>query len=287
MTHTAGSPRQKLVVIGNGMAAGRVLDELFARTPDRFDVTMFGAEPRVNYDRIMLSPVLAGEKQFDDIIVHHEDWYVRHHVDLRSGETVVAIDRAGRTVRADSGVVERYDALIIAIGSRPILIPIPGVDLPGVVTFRDLDDVNAMLAAAKKGGQAVVIGGGLLGLEAAAGLAAKGMKTTVVHLMPTLMERQLDPNAAYLLQRAIEKRGIEILTGANTSAILGADKVEAVRLEDGRTLPADLVVMAVGIRPHTALAKDAGLEVKRGIVVDDCLRTSDASIYAVGECVEH
>src|SRR6185369_8307107 len=171
--------------------------------------------------------------------------------------------------------------------SRPILIPVPGAELPGVVTFRDLDDVNAMLAAAQKGGHAVVIGGGLLGLEAAAGLAAKGMKTTIIHLMPTLMERQLDPNAAYLLRKAIEKRGIEVLTGANTNAILGKGKVEAVRLEDGRTLPADLVVMAVGIRPHTALAKDAGLEVKRGIVVDDCLRTSDASIYAVGECVEH
>ena len=147
---TAGSTRQKLVVIGNGMAAGRVLDELFARAPDRYDVTMFGAEPRVNYDRIMLSPVLAGEKRFDDIIVHNEDWYARHHVDLRRGETVVAIDRAARTVRTDSGAVERYDALIIAIGSRPILIPVPGAELPGVVTFRDLDDVNAMLAAAQK-----------------------------------------------------------------------------------------------------------------------------------------
>jgi nitrite reductase (NADH) large subunit len=269
------------------MAAGRVLDEFFVRAPERYDITMFGAEPRVNYDRIMLSPVLAGEKRFEDIIVHNDDWYARDQVDLRRGEIVVAIDRAARTVRTQSGVVERYDALIIAIGSRPILIPVPGVELPGVVTFRDLDDVNAMLAAAQKSGHAVVIGGGLLGLEAAAGLAAKGMKTTVVHLMPTLIERQLDPNAAYLLQKAIEKRGIEILTSANTNAILGDDKVKAVRLEDGRTLPADLVVMAVGIRPHTALAKEAGLEVKRGIVVDDCLRTSDPSIFAVGECVEH
>jgi nitrite reductase (NADH) large subunit len=281
------SARSKLVVLGNGMAAGRVLDELFARAPDRYDVTMFGAEPRVNYDRIMLSPVLAGEKRFDDIIVHSDDWYSKHNVDLRKGETVVAIDPAARTVRTQSGTVEGYDTLIVAVGSRPILIPVPGVELPGVVTFRDLDDVNAMLAAAQKGGNAVVIGGGLLGLEAAAGLAAKGMKTTVVHLMPTLMERQLDPNAAYLLQKAIEKRGIEILTSANTNAILGNDKVTAVRLEDGRTLPADLVVMAVGIRPHTALAKEAGLKVNRGIVVDDCLRTSDKNIFAIGECVEH
>ena len=287
MKQASGSKRPKLVVLGNGMAAGRVLDELFARTPDRYDVTIFGAEPRVNYDRIMLSPVLAGEKRFNDIIVHSDDWYARHHVDLRKGETVVAIDSAAQSVRTQSGVVERYDALVIAVGSRPILIPVPGVELPGVVTFRDLDDVNAMLAAAQRGGHAVVIGGGLLGLEAAAGLAAKGMKTTVVHLMPTLMERQLDPNAAYLLRKAIEKRGIEILTGANTNAILGDARATAVRLEDGRTLPADLVVMAVGIRPHTALAKDAGLKVNRGIVVDDFLRTSDKNIFAIGECVEH
>ncbi len=269
------------------MAAGRVLEELFARTPDRYDVTMFGAEPRVNYDRIMLSPVLAGEKAFDDIVVHNDDWYAKHNVDLRKGETVIAIDRAAKTVRTQSGLFESYDTLVIATGSRPILIPVPGADLPGVVTFRDLDDVNAMLDAAGRGGHAVVIGGGLLGLEAAAGLAAKGMDTTVVHLMPTLMERQLDPNAAYLLKKAIEKRGIEVLTEANTQAILGDGRVEAVRLQDGRNLPADLVVMAVGIRPHMALARDAGLEVKRGIVVDDYLRTSDESIYAIGECAEH
>ncbi|MPZ36449.1 MAG: nitrite reductase large subunit [Rhizobiales bacterium] len=287
MTQVSGPHRQKLVVLGNGMAAGRVLDELFARAPDLYDVTIFGAEPRVNYDRIMLSPVLAGEKSFGDIIVHDDDWYSRHRVDLRKGETVVAIDRAARVVRTQSGAVEHYDKLIVATGSKPILIPVPGAELLGVVTFRDLDDVNAMLAAAEKGGNVVVIGGGLLGLEAAAGLALKGMKTTVVHLMPTLMERQLDPNAAYLLQKAIEKRGIEVLTEANTNAILGDGRVEAVRLENGRTLRADLVVMAVGIRPNTALAKEAGLDVKRGVVVDDCLRTSDESIFAVGECVEH
>jgi nitrite reductase (NADH) large subunit len=287
MSQASDTRRQKLVVLGNGMAAGRVLEELFDRAPGRYDVTIFGAEPRVNYDRIMLSPVLAGEKKFDDIIVHDDAWYATHHVDLRRGETVVAIDRAAREVRTLSGAVQEYDALIIATGSRPILIPVPGAELPGVVTFRDLDDVNAMLAAAARGGNAVVIGGGLLGLEAAAGLAAKGMKTTVVHLMPTLMERQLDPSAAYLLQKAIEKRGITVLTEANTNAILGADKAEAVRLEDGRTLPADLVVMAVGIRPNTALAKEAGLAIKRGILVDDYMRTSDDNVFAVGECVEH
>src|SRR5215213_3500562 len=228
--------KKKLVVVGNGMAAGRVLEELFARAPDRYEVTIFGAEPRVNYDRIMLSPVLAGEKAFDDIVVHDETWYAKHNVDLRKGETVTVIDRAARSVRTQSGIVERYDDLLVATGSRPILIPVPGAELPGVVTFRDLDDVNAMLAAAERGGNAVVIGGGLLGLEAAAGLALKGTKTTVVHLMPTLMERQLDPSAAYLLQRAIEKRGIEILTSANTQAIIGDEAVRAVRLDDGRSL---------------------------------------------------
>jgi len=287
MSEASGLPKQKLVVLGNGMAAGRVLEELFARAPDRYAVTIFGAEPRVNYDRIMLSPVLSGEKEFNDIIVHNDDWYAQHKVDLRKGEPVVAIDRAARQVRTQSGKVETYDKLIVATGSKPILIPVPGAELPGVVTFRDLDDVNAMLAAAQSGGNAVVIGGGLLGLEAAAGLAIKGMKTTVVHLMPTLMERQLDPNAAYLLQKAIEKRGIEVLTEANTNAILGSTKAEAVRLQDGRVLPADLVVMAVGIRPNAALAKEAGLEVKRGLVVDDFMRTSDENIFAVGECVEH
>src|SRR3954470_24422950 len=287
MSQQSERRRRKLVVLGNGMAAGRTLEELFARAPDRYDITIFGAEPRVNYDRIMLSPVLAGDKAFDDILIHNDAWYAEHNIDLRRGETVIGIDRAARTIRTHSGAVESYDDLVIATGSRPILIPVPGAGLPGVVTFRDLDGVNAMLTAAGKGGNAVVIGGGLLGLEAAAGLAINGMKTTVVHLMPTLMERQLDPNAAYLLQKAIEKRGIEVLTEANTSAILGDTHVTGVHLDGGRTLPADLVVMAVGIRPNTLLAREAGLEVKRGIVVDDHLRTSDANIFAVGECVEH
>src|SRR5262245_46100126 len=182
-----GQKKKRLVVLGNGMAAGRVLEELFARAPDRYEVTIFGAEPRVNYDRIMLSPVLAGEKAFEDIIVHDDAWYAKHNVTLRRGEPVLAIDRAKRMVRTQAGAIHPYDELIVATGSKPILIPVPGAELPGVVTFRDLDDVDAMLAAAARGGNAVVIGGGLLGLEAAAGLATKGMKTTVVHLMPTLM----------------------------------------------------------------------------------------------------
>ena len=195
--------RKKLVVIGNGMAAGRVLDELFEKSPNQYAVTVFGAEPRVNYNRIMLSPVLAGEKTFADIVIHDEAWYDANEVALRRGEAIVSIDRAARLVRTAEGAVEPYDKLIVATGSMPVVIPVPGANLPGVVTFRDLDDVDAMLKAAAGGGRAVVIGGGLLGLEAAAGLAAKGMGVSVVHLMPTLMERQLDPNAGYLLQRAI------------------------------------------------------------------------------------
>jgi nitrite reductase (NADH) large subunit len=283
----ARASRPKLVVIGNGMAAGRVLDELFDRTADRYEVTLFGSEPRVNYDRIMLSPVLAGEKSFEDIIIHDNDWYAEHAVALHMGETVVAIDRGAKTVKTDRGCIIHYDKLVLATGSTPIMIPVHGADLPGVLTFRDLDDVDTMLRQASSGGNAVVIGGGLLGLEAAAGLKARGMAVTVIHLMPTLMERQLDPSAGYLLRKAIERRGIEILTSANTQVILGETKVEGVKLDDGRIVPADIVVMAVGIRPNARLAKDAGLVVARGIKVDDAMRTSDADIYAVGECVEH
>lgn len=284
---TSGEFRRRLVVVGNGMAAGRMLEELFARDPDGFDVTLFGSEPRVNYDRIMLSPVLAREKTYQDIVIHGDDWYARHGVRLIAGDRVVSIDRDAKTVTSASGLVVAYDVLVLATGSDPFVIPVPGANLPGVVTFRDLDDVEKMLAAADRGGSAVVIGGGLLGLEAAAGLARNGMTTSVVHLMPILMERQLDQNAAYLLKKAIEKRGIAVLTAANTTAILGTDKAEAVKLEDGRTLAADLVVMAVGIRPSAALARAAGLEVKRGILVDDHLATSDPAIFALGECVEH
>ena len=279
--------KKKLVVIGNGMAPGRTLEKLFELAPDAYEVTIFNAEPRVNYDRIMLSPVLSGEKSFEEIVIHDEAWYQANRVTLRRGEPIVAIDRSARLVRTADGAVETYDKLIVATGSMPIIIPVPGANLPGVVTFRDLDDVDAMLKAAAGGGRAVVIGGGLLGLEAAAGLAAKGMKVSVIHLMPTLMERQLDPNAGYLLQKAIEARGIEVVTAANTKSIMGEGRVEGVLLDDGRKLPADLVVMAVGIRPNAALAKNAGLEVKRGVVVDDFMRTSDPDIYAVGECVEH
>jgi nitrite reductase (NADH) large subunit len=278
--------KEKLVIVGNGMAPGRALERLFETAPDRYDVTIFNAEPRVNYDRIMLSPVLSGEKQFDDIVIHGDAWYIEHGITLYKGCKVEAIDRKNKTVTAVNNITESYDKLVIATGSVPFIIPVPGADLAGVVTYRDLDDVNAMMIAAKARGRAVVIGGGLLGLEAAAGLNEQGMDVTVVHVMPTLMERQLDPAAGYLLGEAMKARGVKVLTSANTKQILGDKRVTGVELADGTVLPADLVVMAVGIRPNAALAKAAGLAVNRGIVVDAQMRTSDPDIYALGECVE-
>jgi nitrite reductase (NADH) large subunit len=280
--------REKLVVIGNGMAGCRAVEEVLARDPERFEVTIFGAEPRVNYNRIMLSPVLAGEKRFEDIIINGQGWYDEHEITLISGDPVTHIDREHSCVVSESGRIEPYDRLLIATGSDPFIIPVPGKDLPGVVTFRDLDDVDKMLAAAEAGGAAVVIGGGLLGLEAAHGLSLRGMTVTVVHLMPTLMERQLDEAAGWLLKEELERRGQTILIGADTEAILEKDgHVAGVRLKDGREIAADIVVMAVGIRPSIKLAKGAGLEVERGIVVDDHMVTSDPAILAVGECVQH
>jgi nitrite reductase (NADH) large subunit len=285
---TPAGSRPHLVVVGNGMAAIRTLEELFARAPDAYRVTVFGAEPRVNYNRIMLSPLLAGEKTFDDIILNGEDWYAAHNVTLCAGDPVLHIDRANRQVIAQSGATVAYDKLLIATGSDPFIIPVPGYDLPGVVTFRDVDDVDKMLAAAQKpNAKAVVIGGGLLGLEAANGLKVQGMEVSVIHLMDTLMERQLDPSAGFLLKTELERRGVNVLTGANTEAILGDAHVVGVKLKDGRVIDADLVVMAVGIRPNARLAKDAGLDVNRGVVVDDQMVTSDADIFAIGECVEH
>ena len=284
-----GSPTATphLVVVGNGMAGCRAIEELLERDAGRYRVTIFGAEPHVNYNRIMLSPVLAGEKTFDEIVINDRAWYADNGIELVASDPVVAIDRVAKTVTAKSGRTVSYDKLLIATGSDPFIIPVPGKDLPGVISFRDMNDVDHMLAAADTGGDAVVIGGGLLGLEAAHGLSLRGMKVTVIHLMPTLMERQLDEAAGWLLKHALEARGQTILTGADTAEIYGDGKVEGVRLKDGREIPASLVVMAVGIRPSVALARDAGLAVGRGIQVDDHMVTSDANILAVGECVEH
>jgi nitrite reductase (NADH) large subunit len=280
--------KERLVVIGNGMAGCRAVSEVLKRDPGRYDVTIFGAEPRVNYDRIMLSPVLAGEKTFADIVINDDAWYAENGITLHAGRKVEGVDRAAKVVRAEGGLEVGYDRLILAVGSDPIRLPLPGADLAGVVTFRDLDDVEAMIAAAKPGAKAVVIGGGLLGIEAAYGLSKRGMTSTVVHLMDVLMERQLDASAGFLLTEALAGKGVETILEAQSEEILGeGGRVAGLRLKDGRVLPCDLLVMAVGIRPSTGLAKAAGLEVNRGVVVDDTLRTSDPAIYAIGECVEH
>ncbi len=280
--------KQKLVIIGNGMAPGRMLEHLFERAPDSYEVTIFNAEPRVNYNRLMLSPVLSGEKAYRDIVTHDEDWYAAHGVTLHKSARVVEIDRDNKVVRSENGISADYDKLVIATGSNPFIIPIPGHDLEGVLVYRDLDDVERMLEAAKAGGRAVVIGGGLLGLEAAAGLKQQGMDVTVLHLMPTLMERQLDPAAGYLLEKAFTDRGIEVVTEANTSEVLGRKgQVTGVRLDDGTEIEAAIVVMAIGIRPSAKLAQEVGLETGRGVLVGDDMRTSDPDIFALGECVEH
>jgi len=280
--------KEKLVVVGNGMAGCRAVQEVLKRDPDRYEITIFGAEPRVNYDRIMLSPVLAGEKAFADIVINDEAWYRENGIVLHAGAKVEAVDRAAKVVCVEDGRKVPYDRLILAVGSDPIRLPLPGADLPGVVTFRDLDDVEAMIAAAKPGAKAVVIGGGLLGIEAAYGLSKRGMEPTVVHLMDVLMERQLDASAGFLLTEALAAKGVATVLEAQSEEILEADgRAAGLRLKDGRVLDCDLLVMAVGIRPNSALAKAAGLEVNRGVVVDDTLRTSDPDIYAIGECVEH
>jgi NAD(P)H-dependent nitrite reductase small subunit len=278
----------RLVVAGNGMAGMRTVEELLKLgVADRFSITVFGAEARGNYNRILLSPVLAGESQADDIMLHRPGWYSKRGIKLHAGDPIVEIDRKRRVVKSRSGVVAPYDRLLIATGSDPIVLPLPGKELPGVLTFRDLDDVGRMVEASGEGRKAVVIGGGLLGLEAAHGLSLRGMKVTVVHLLDTLMERQLDAPAGALLKAALEKRGISFRMRAKTQQILGSERVTGVRFDGGEEVPADLLVMAVGVRPNTELAKKAHLACDRGILVDDCLQTYDPSIYAVGECVQH
>jgi nitrite reductase (NADH) large subunit len=281
-------PREHLVVIGNGMAGMRTVEELLKlEAASRFRITVFGAEPHVNYNRIMLSSVLAGDKSVDEIIINSRAWYDENGITLITSDAVTRIDRGDKTVTSASGLTVHYDRLLIATGSRPLAPPIPGLGLPGVCAFRDIADVDKMLAAAKVHKRAVVIGGGLLGLEAAWGLKQRGMSVALVHLMPTLMERQLDAAAGQMLQRDLDRRGIAFFTDGQTEEITGTQRVEGVQLADGRFVPADLVVLAIGIRPNIDLAKQAQLEVNRGIMVTDDMRTSDPEIFAVGECVEH
>jgi nitrite reductase (NADH) large subunit len=280
--------KQNLVVIGNGMAGMRAVEELLKHEAGtRYNITVFGAEPHVNYNRIMLSSVLAGDKTVDEIVINSREWYDENGIHLFTGDAVTAIDREARIVTTASGHAMPYDKLLIATGSRPLAPPIPGLNLPGVCAFRDIADVDKMLEAARTHKRAVVIGGGLLGLEAAWGLKQRGMSVALVHLMPTLMERQLDVAAGQLLQRDLDRRGIAFFTDGQTEEITGTERAEGVQLADGRYISADLVVLAIGIRPNIDLARAAGLEVNRGIVVTDDMRTSDPDIFAVGECVEH
>ncbi|OLU15407.1 assimilatory nitrite reductase large subunit [Pseudomonas sp. PA1(2017)] len=281
--------RLKLVMIGNGMAGVRTLEELLKITPDLYDITVFGAEPHPNYNRILLSPVLAGEQTFDDIVLNDLAWYADHGIELRLGRKVLEIDRVRRQVIADDGSRAAYDRLLIATGSRPFMLPIPGNTLDGVIGYRDIADTRLMLDSANRHRRAVVIGGGLLGLEAAHGLKLRGMDVSVVHNGATLLERQLDERAGRLLQAALENRGLHFALGKQTSELIGnaAGRVSAVRFSDGESLAADLVVMAAGIRPNIELAQRAGLPCAHGILVDDTLQSFDPRVYAVGECVSH
>jgi nitrite reductase (NADH) large subunit len=277
----------RLLVIGNGMSSLRLLEELTALAPGRFEITVVGAEASPAYNRVLLSPLLAGELGAADVELKPAAWYAENNIILRTGQPVVALDAAARVAQLRDGERLPFDVCVLAMGSEPILLPLPGRDLAGVTTFRSQADADAMRAAAATGLPAVVIGGGLLGIEAAYGLARAGAKVTLIHLMDRLMERQLDAEAARLLKRAMEAKGIRVLLRAQTRAILGGRRVRAVELADGRIVPAGLVVMAVGVRPSMALGASAGLETRRGIIVDDRLATSTKGIYALGECAEH
>jgi nitrite reductase (NADH) large subunit len=290
--------KMKLVMVGNGMAGVRTLEELLKIAPDLYDITVFGAEPHPNYNRILLSPVLAGEQTLDEIVLNPLSWYAEHGIALHLGKRVVDVKRRQRVVVADDGTEASYDRLLIATGSNPFIPPLPGRDLQGVIAYRDIKDTNEMIATAKTHKHAVVVGGGLLGLEAANGLMLRGMSVTVVHLAPWLMERQLDDTAGRMLQKSLEARGLKFRIGAQTQALIGdADggkggRVKAVQFADGSEAPADLVVMAAGIRPNTELALKIGLNCgpqgRGGIVVNDTMQTiTDARIYSIGECAAH
>ncbi len=281
--------KPKLVLIGNGMAGVRTLEELLKLAPDHYEITVFGSEPHPNYNRILLSPVLAGEMQVQDIILNELDWYADNDIKLHTGKAVTRIDRVRRKVICSDGSEEHYDRLLIATGSTPFMLPIPGNQLPGVIGYRDIKDTDEMIAAAQQYRHAVVIGGGLLGLEAANGLKLRGMDVTVVHIGPWLLERQLDEVAGRMLQQSLEDKGLKFLLQKQTEALLqaGSGRVGAVRFKDGMQIPAELVVMAAGIRPNFALAEAAGIHCQRGIVVSDTMQTYDPRVYAVGECVSH
>lgn len=289
ITNNASSQEKtKLVLVGNGLAGMRCLEDLLDMAPDRYDITVIGEEPWGNYNRIMLSPVLSGEKTIEDIMLHPHSWYQSKKINFIADDPAVKIDRPRKKVYTQKGQVVDYDRLILATGSKPFIPPISGTDLTGVISFRDIYDVNTMLDYCKNKKNAVVIGGGLLGLEAAYGLKQRGMNVTVLHLMDRIMERQLDSRASVMLRHSIEAKGISIITEANTTELIGQDgHVSQIKLKDGTILDADLVVFAVGIRPNITLAQSAGLRCNRGVMVNDTMQTFDPSIYAVGECIEH
>ncbi len=278
---------EPLVIIGQGMAATKLVEELSAHALGRYSIIVIGKEPRRAYNRVLLSSLLAGEIAAEELELKSADWWRHQGVTNVYGRGVASIDRHAKMVTLEDGVSFGYEKLVLATGSHPVVPPIPGMDLKGVMTFRVMADVDAMMAGAQSGRAAVVIGGGLLGLEAAYGLAHAGVKVTLIHLMDRLMERQLDVPAAALLKATVEAKGVEVLLEAKTARVIGTDRVEAVELADGRVIPADLVVCAIGISPNADLARMAGLETKRGILVDDGLCTSDPSIFALGECAEH
>ena len=269
------------------MAGMRTVDELLKLSPDKFEITVFGAEPHGNYNRIMLSPVLAGDKQLSEIIINDLQWYQDNNITLYTGKTVIQIDRINKKIITDDGLITNYDRLIIATGSVPVILDIAGKDLEGVISFRDINDVNVMIETAKTHKNAIVIGGGLLGLEAANGLMSQGMNVSVVHRNNTLMSQQLDQEAADLMRVQLEAKGMHFLMNHHTEALLGNERVEKVRFKDGLEVDADLVIMAIGVRPNIQLAQASGIQCDRGILVDDTLQTYTPTIYAVGECVQH
>ncbi|MEC1403087.1 NADPH-nitrite reductase [Bacillus subtilis] len=279
--------KKQLVLVGNGMAGVRAIEEILSVAKDEFQITIFGAEPHPNYNRILLSKVLQGDTDIKDITLNDWDWYEENNIQLYTNETVIKVDTENKTVITDADRIQPYDELILATGSLPFILPIPGADKKGVTAFRDIKDTDTMLAASKQYKKAAVIGGGLLGLEAARGLLNLGMDVSVIHLAPYLMERQLDAAAGRLLQNELEKQGMTFFLEKQTEEILGTDRVEGVRFKDGTSIEADLVVMAVGIRPNTQLGTESGIPVNRGIIVNDYMQTEIPHIYAVGECAEH
>ncbi len=279
--------REKLLVIGNGMASVRLLEALMRHDCRRFDITVLGAEPQPGYNRVLLSALLAREVSHDDIMLRGTGWYEQNGITLITGDAVMQVSVAARTATMASGRGIGFDHCVFATGSDPFRLPIPGIDKPGVMTFRDLGDVAAMDDAVRQGRKIAVIGGGLLGIEAAYGLARLGADVTLVHVMGRLMERQLDARAAAILKRAITRKGIKVLLERQTVAVTGETCANGLAFADGSTLEADLVICAVGIKPNAQLARDAGLAVDRGILVDDALGASVQGFHAIGECAEH